>query len=961
MMSFLEIRRLATGAMLLVFFFGLVARSADGSDERAVDESAAAATPHKLPDDARAHGPERYNVVWRSPSRDALGSMPLGNGEIGLNAWVEPSGDLLFYISRTDSWGDNGRLLKIGRVRVRIEPCPNTDERFRQELRLQDATLVARWGPEDHSVTLQLWVDANHPVVHVTIASSQPTTATASIELWRTERFELPTLEVSDVLLDRSRPDKKHAPTIVEPDTVLKNQTGRIGWYHHNVKSVGPALTAKIQGLSGFKRPDPLLHRTFGAIITAERAQRIDDRHLQSRRSTSHSFSIYVQTVHPASPEAWLTAMDRLIEQVEKIPSQQRRNEHEAWWAEFWNRSWIHVTESKPKAPPSLIPANTHPVRIGIDQHGANRLKGELGRVSIWNRPLREPQIKRLSSLDPDRPLPDQPGVLFTGVPKIADALESSKSWSFSDGLTIEVWVRPEKLTRGGGRLVDKLTPGGSDGFLLDTYPGNSVRLIVGRHTIGRRKALPPGRWSHVVAVVDNRTGWMRLYVDGQQVATTCDEPLDDALIVSRGYALQRFLTACAGRGRYPIKFNGSIFTVPWPGRAGDADYRRWGPGYWWQNTRLPYYAMCAAGDFEMMQPLFQMYGRDLMPLFQYRTRLYFGHNGAFIPECIYFWGDVFSETYGWTPFEQRGEDKLQTSRWHKWEWVSGLELVWLMLDYYDYTLDREFLRSTALPAAHEILTFFDQHYRLGPDGKLIMHPAQSLETWWDCTNPMPEIAGLHAITQRLLRLPADLTMAEQRAFWKSLRAKLPDLPTREVDGVRMFAPAERYAMKHNIENPELYVVFPFRLAAFEKPNAQLAIEALRHRWNKGNRGWRQDDTFMAYLGLTDEARQYLVGRSRQSCPDCRFPAFWGPNYDWVPDQTHGAVLMTTLQSMLLQTDGRKVFLLPAWPKDWNVRFKLHAPGRATIECEYRDGTIRFLNIIPRDRQRDVVVCPLKA
>ena len=31
---------------------------------------------------------------------------------------------------------------------------------------------------------------------------------------------------MSDILLDRSRPDKKRAPTIVEPDTVLTDQGG---------------------------------------------------------------------------------------------------------------------------------------------------------------------------------------------------------------------------------------------------------------------------------------------------------------------------------------------------------------------------------------------------------------------------------------------------------------------------------------------------------------------------------------------------------------------------------------------------------------------------------------------------------------------------------------------------------------------------------------------------------------
>ena len=31
----------------------------------------------------------QYNVVWDTPSEGSLGSMPLGNGDIGLNVWVE--------------------------------------------------------------------------------------------------------------------------------------------------------------------------------------------------------------------------------------------------------------------------------------------------------------------------------------------------------------------------------------------------------------------------------------------------------------------------------------------------------------------------------------------------------------------------------------------------------------------------------------------------------------------------------------------------------------------------------------------------------------------------------------------------------------------------------------------------------------------------------------------------------
>lgn len=65
-----------------------------------------------------------YNVVWSTPSPDLSGSMPLGNGDIGLNVWVEENGDLLFYISKTDAWSENSRLLKLGRMRVSLEPNP---------------------------------------------------------------------------------------------------------------------------------------------------------------------------------------------------------------------------------------------------------------------------------------------------------------------------------------------------------------------------------------------------------------------------------------------------------------------------------------------------------------------------------------------------------------------------------------------------------------------------------------------------------------------------------------------------------------------------------------------------------------------------------------------------------------------------------------------------------------------
>jgi hypothetical protein len=120
----------------------------------------------------------------------------------------------------------------------------------------------------------------------------------------------------------------------------------------------------------------------------------------------------------------------------------------------------------------------------------------------------------------------------------------------------------------------------------------------------------------------------------------------------------------------------------------------------------------------------------------------------------------------------------------------------------------------------------------------------------------------------------------------------------------------------------------------------------------------------MTYLGLVKDARDYVVQRARSAAPEwlrpkafgMRFPAFWGPNYDWIPDQCHGGVLMKALQSMLLQSEGDAIFLLPAWPSDWNADFKLHAPKQTIVEGVVRGGTLVSLTVTPEARRKDIVV-----
>ena len=85
---------------------------------------------------------DQCNVVWATPSGNSFGSMPLGNGDVGANIWVEDNGDLLFYISKVNAF-DAGHLLpKLGRIRLRLEPALGVND-FQQTLVLR----AALWRP----------------------------------------------------------------------------------------------------------------------------------------------------------------------------------------------------------------------------------------------------------------------------------------------------------------------------------------------------------------------------------------------------------------------------------------------------------------------------------------------------------------------------------------------------------------------------------------------------------------------------------------------------------------------------------------------------------------------------------------------------------------------------------------------------------------------------------------------
>ena len=89
----------------------------------------------------------RYNVVWDSPSKDATGQMPFGNGDIAAGVYAIEDGDLYLLLAKNDAFNYNGDIYKTGRVRISLSPNPFAKGKpFRQTLDLPTGS-ISTFGP----------------------------------------------------------------------------------------------------------------------------------------------------------------------------------------------------------------------------------------------------------------------------------------------------------------------------------------------------------------------------------------------------------------------------------------------------------------------------------------------------------------------------------------------------------------------------------------------------------------------------------------------------------------------------------------------------------------------------------------------------------------------------------------------------------------------------------------------
>lgn len=460
---------------------------------------------------------------------------------------------------------------------------------------------------------------------------------------------------------------------------------------------------------------------------------------------------------------------------------------------------------------------------------------------------------------------------------------------------------------------------------------------------------------------------WNRSYiVIAPQAGVARDH--DRPWLAARNYQLSRYQLAANTGGRAPTLFNGGLFVC-----TGDPDRRFWDScQFMAQNQRLIYWPLLRSGDLDQLTVALDFY-RDRTAMSKAHAKKFFGVEGGVA------WSEPFS-IFGLDALGTNAEGRSKPGHLN-YHYTSGMEFALMMLEYERYG-------GVPRPGYHDpalgILAYYDQYYQaqwtkktgkpLDAEGSLVIYPSDACEPYHGCTNNTDVVAGLMALSRELMALPAQSLTAEQRAYVTDFQRRIPALPIVEKDGRKYYAAAkswERVMKNGNMDFPQMYVLFPFSIDALGRSDLSLAkntwdlspIEpAVQHQ----NQCWYQTAIQFARLGMTHEAADATLDKLLH--PGLRFPAFYLTHYAdgqkpfcHPPDTDHIGTSLLSLQEMLLQTDGRRILVGPAWPREWNVRFKLNAPFKTTVEGHVEGGQVIIDQVTPAARRADVEILPLKS
>ncbi|MBS2212663.1 hypothetical protein KEM09_14690 [Carboxylicivirga mesophila] len=454
-------------------------------------------------------------------------------------------------------------------------------------------------------------------------------------------------------------------------------------------------------------------------------------------------------------------------------------------------------------------------------------------------------------------------------------------------------------------------------------------------------------------------------------------------------YYLRRYLMGSSSRGKYPVVFNGGLWT--W-----NHDVRNWVTPHHW-NTQQQYWGLAAQNDCELMLPYVDTYFR-LMPQAEKHAKRRGADNAVLWSEAHDFFGNM--------AFWNRG-DMINN-------FTPASQIAGFFWQYFQYTCDTTFLEQKAYPFLKKTAEFYVETLQWDASKQeFFIFPSQPYES--PRTNEVK-----NSITDRNMMLSVMSACIESAGIlkvdadkvkgWEHIINHLWPIPFREEPGVgevmqlgynpdgSIYPAQEEYGSWTNHFSANTSLVFPANQIGIEDKGSReynAAVNVVKHHAPFVN-AISPDPIVSARLGLGDVAVERLTNQVRRLQ---HFPQGLFYNIDhWyylslyadsvtTPDITvqrdyiydkrckyekgHPtepfiqcglepmSIFASTINEMLLQSNEGAIRVFPAVPEGWSPAFKLLAQGGFLVASELnKSGVVSGIEIESQKGNRCRVVNP---
>ncbi|HUA58613.1 MAG TPA: DUF5703 domain-containing protein [Verrucomicrobiae bacterium] len=493
-----------------------------------------------------------------------------------------------------------------------------------------------------------------------------------------------------------------------------------------------------------------------------------------------------------------------------------------------------------------------------------------------------------------------------------------------------------------------------------------------------------------------------------------------DAEFVESNYHYFLYLMASSSRGKLATKFNGMLWNT-------DGDFRSWGAQHWFANLSCYYEGLNETNRLELLDPMFDMYS-GMFDACSIAARQQWDSQGMFIPETTYFDGleklpgdiaaemaDLYLLRKPWEQRSQRFMEFAQTKHPHssRWNWIQSgawkdghwvitergngpygavthnfgttAKVAYLYWRRYEYTLDREWLRSRAYPMLKAAAEFYRNHPNVKPgdDGLYHIHWANSNESVYgarDTDEDLSAMRGVFAAAARAAQiLGVDVDIQTQ---WQGFLSKLAPLPTSDdpealkpdaYQGPRVFVRGLKPCIKPAgglLPDGNSLPMWFFDLCNVESSSAE-RLEIARTTFASYLRTGLNPKLPVgvlsklpiaaASIGRADAVRVMLPNQIRVLSPE-RAAAYKGGGVlanrmtlregPQALDAERLGRAAEALHLALVQSNppapGEDPILhfFPAWPREWNARFTLLARGAFLVSAGIHNGRVEFVELL---------------